>query len=753
MTNSGNLLVHFLTQHFRRVILKKIRKFAILVTTTALSLGITTSIGHAQTPIDGLNDRVAIEVHTEKKIEKSAFIKKLKTLFPKQFEFLSDSDFQLSNAHHYPEDDRIRYDLSFQKTVQGKDVFGNVTFVGDDLDIESYYYNPVTTSDALFPAKVSKEEAQKIATNFLNKFKDGKKYQLDKNENIYYSNQLITEPIRYDFSFVQKQNDIPIADQRIYVTVLGNGTITSFYQYTQNVKKATFDNVKLAKSNQSVLEVVKKNLNVNLKYQIQYDNNTGDPSIALVYQPSIQFGINAITGEWQTANGFTKETPKVGKVEVLSSKPLAPKYNGVTIEEAKKIAQELLKIDNEDVKLNISSVHEYENQFGQPFLSIQYSYDWQNRGYGSSIEMNKLTGEIISYNDLKSEVLRELGKLNDKKELKQSEAQVKAIEHLKQWVPSYLHNYAKPISEPHFEKGRGIYHFTFPRVVNGIVVEGSQINVSVYTDGSLNSLYVSHQEFEYWPSVKNVISSEAAKKLFIDALSLNLQYVKLDQLKENHYNLVYTLNFNQNQFSYLDAATGKWVSFYGHTELPKVTHPTAEEELNYLIQNRILEIKDAKTFNADQSISNGEALRVLVKSLSYFYEYEMLDTEITTQTYNNIDKKHPLYSVVEQAVRIGILNPDEEFNPDAKLTREQLAVWYVRALGLELAAKNYDIYKLSLNDAHLIQSKSVGYIALANVLQLLPVEKNQFNPKLEVTYANLATSIFPLAHVIHENRR
>ncbi|WP_449445705.1 YcdB/YcdC domain-containing protein [Ureibacillus acetophenoni] len=729
------------------------RKFAILVTTTALSLGISTTIGHAQSPIDGQNDRVAIEVHTEKNVEKSEFIKKLKALFPKQFDFLSDSDFQLSNAHHYPEDNRIRYDLSFQKTVQGKDVFGNVTFVGNDLDIESYYYNPITTSEALFPAKVSKEEAQKLATNFLNKITDDKKYQLDTNENIYYTNQLITEPIRYDFSFVQKQNDIRIADQRIYVTVLGNGTITSFYQFTQNAKKATFDDAKLAKSAQTVLDTVKKNLNAQLKYQIQYDYNTGEPSISLVYQPSIQFGINAITGEWQTINGFTKEAPMVGKLEVLTSKPLAPIYNGVTVEQAKKIAEDLLKIDSEDVKLNISSVHEYENQFGQPFLSIQYSYDWEFGGYGSSIEMNKLTGEIISYNDLKNEVLREIGKTKDKKVLTQNEAQAKAIEHLKQWVPSYLHNYAKPISEPQFEKARGIYHFTFPRVVNGIIVEGSQISVSVYGDGSLYSLYVNHQEFENWPSAKDVISSEAAKKLLIDHLTLDLQYIKIDDLKENHYNLVYTLNYNQNQFSYLDATTGKWVSYYGFAELPKITHPTAEEELNYLIQNRILEIKDAKTFNADQSISNGDAVRILVKSLSYFYEYEMLDMEITTQTFKNIDKKHPLYSVVEQAVRIGILNPDEEFNPDAKLTREQLAVWYVRALGLELAAKNYDIYKLNLNDAHLIQDKNIGYIALSNALKLLPVDNNQFIPKLEVTYANIASSIFPLAHIIHENRR
>lgn len=743
--------------NFRRVILNKMKKFAILVTSTALSLGISTSIVQAQSPIDTQKDRIAIEVHSdETNVSKSELIKKLKAVFPDQFNFLSENDFQLSNAHHYPDDERIRYDLSFHKLVNGKDVYGSVTFVGESLDIESFYYSPVTTAESLFPAKVSREEAEKIATDFLSKLPNGKNFELNPlyTNFYYYSNQLITEPIRYEFSFVLKENNIPIADQQIYVTVLGNGDITQFYQYMQNTKKTTFDDVKLVKSSQEILNKVKNNLSVNLKYQINYDYRTGAETLSLVYQPTINTGINALTSEWQTANGFSKDAPKVGKVEPITNKPLTPKYNGITIDQAKKIASELLKIDSDKVKLNISSVHEYENELGHPFLSINYSYDWDFGGYGSSIEMNKLTGEIISYHDLKDEVLRQLGEPNNKEEITKSDAQTKAIEYLKQWVPSYLHTYGNPIVEPIIEQGRGIYHFTFPRIVNGIIVEGSQISVSLYKDGSLASLYVHHREFENWPSTKDVISSETALKKFTDALSLNLQYRKLDDPKATHYHLMYTPTFNNNAFSYLDATTGSWNSLYGDIDLPHVSHPTAEDELNYLIQNRIIDVKDEKNFNADQSITNGEALRVLVKSLSYFYEYDLVETEILTQTYENIDKKHPLYSVVEQAVRIGILDPTEEFNPGSLLTKEQLAVWYVRALGLDLAAKNYDIYKIDLVDTNKIQQKYLGYVALANALQLLEVENsNQFIPQLEVSYANLATSIFPLAHLIHENRR
>lgn len=732
------------------------RKFGILVTSTALTLGIATSIGHAQSPYEVQNEKVAIEVqNNEVEISKNVLIQKLKSVFPKQFDFLANSDFQLGNAHHYPDDDRIRYDLSFHKTVKGKDVYGSVTFVGDELEIENFYFEPIDTSEALFPAKVSKEDARKIATDFLKNFPDGKNYEIDET-NVgyhYYSNQLITEPIRYEFSFVKKHNDIPISNQRVYVTVLGNGEITQLYRDSQTSSKATYANSNLVKSEQTILDKVKKNLSVSLKYQINYNYITGEESVALVYHPSINYnGLNAITGEWQTTNGFTKEAPKVAKIEKLTSKPLSPKYNGITIQEAKKIAQNLLKIDSDKVELKIDSVHEYENNSGQPFLSIQYSYNWEYGGYGSTIEMNKKTGEIVSYHDMRGDVLRELGENTNKDPLSKKEALNKAIEHVKNMIPSYIHDYAKPIDEPYLEKGRGIYNFAFPRVVNGIIVEGNQISVSVGPDGSLYSLYVNHLDRDNWPSTKNIITSENAKNQFINALSLNLQYMKLDP-EATHYELIYSPVYNESQFSYLDAITGKWSSILGESDQPVVTHPSAEEELNFLIQNKILEVKDSNSFNADTSITNGEALKIIVKSLSHFYVYDTVELEKSVQTFDNIGPKHKLYTVVEQAVRMGILDSEDSFNPDSNLTKEQLAVWYIRTLGLELAAKNYDIYKSNLLDLGDTKSEYIGYITLSYSLKLISAENNQFKPKSEVTYADIATSIFTLARSIHHNKR
>ena len=100
-------------------------------------------------------------------------------------------------------------------------------------------------------------------------------------------------------------------------------------------------------------------------------------------------------------------------------------------------------------------------------------YQYANGGSGTNLEINKNTGEIIQYYDVKSQVLEEIGEKPEKgNALTQKEALTQAIKYVKEWVPSYLHDYAMPVEEPYFEERQGTYQFSFPRIVNGIVVIG-----------------------------------------------------------------------------------------------------------------------------------------------------------------------------------------------------------------------------------------------------------------------------------------
>lgn len=739
--------------------MRNLKKLGILTLPTVMSLGIiapavgATTFAKEQTEQEQVQIQVA---QVKSAVTKNDLIKKFKEFFPDQFKFLNDSDFSMDSSHYFPDDGVIRYNLSFHKNIKGKQVDGDIGFRGEDLEIEHYYYEPANKADALFPAKVTKEEAKKVALEFLNKFSRGNEYKLNTNFNYYMGNQTITEPIRYSFSFVRTENQIPISDQNVQVTVLGNGEVVEFYRDSQNDGEPTYDDVKKILNQNEIVKKVKENLSVNLEYQIEFGYKPGDRQVNLVYRPTIgTLGVHALSGEWQTINGFTPTLPKVKEIELLTAKPMAPKQTNFSVEEAKAFAEKLLAVDSDKVRLSIESIDERKNDNGQEVISIQYMYEYRNGGQGTELVLDKQTGEIIQYHDIKSEVLTQVGKETESdKQLSNKEALNQAIKYLKEFSPSYLHHYAKPIEETPRKDGLDQITFSFPRVVDGILVSGDQISVRMLTDGSLLGINVDYQNIKNWPSSKEIISKEEATSKFLEQLSLDLGYVKEGNAKEdnNHYHLVYTPVFNKNPLSFLDANTGEWKALYEAENRPAVSHPSAEEELNFLIQAGILDVKDVNTFDADAPITKGEAIEVIMKSLTRFYDDYYSEQENISQSFENIKPGHPLYQVIERAVTMKILDSEKAtFDLNAPLTKEELAVWYVRALNLELAAKNSSIYMLNFTDAKEVQAKYTGYVALANSLGLVTDSNNYFQPKQKVTYAQLAVSTFRLAHEVYDN--
>ena len=119
-----------------------------------------------------------------------------------------------------------------------------------------------------------------------------------------------------------------------------------------------------------------------------------------------------------------------------------------------------------------------------------------------------------------------------------------------------------------------------------------------------------------------------------------------------------------------------------------------------------------------------------MNSLTYFYDgYYFNEKENMNQTFENIGPKHPLYQAIERAVETGIIKPNNKsFDFDSPITREELAVWYIRVLGLEQAAKHSGIYKLDVADANKVQIEYTGYVALATSLGLLKTDQNHFRP-------------------------
>lgn len=730
------------------------KKAGVLFTSAALGFTVFASAASAQSTL--IEQQKPMQVHitsTESSVTKEDLIKKFKEIFPNKFNAIKNKDFQMNSVQYYMEDGVERFELSFNKVINGKPIYGSATFVGSQLDLENFYYSPANTSSALFPAKVSKEEAKKIALSLVKRFSDYSEYQLDENAINYYPQQLLTEPIRYSFSFIRTKNGYPIADQRMEVTVLGNGDVVNLYKGASDNGKFTFDAVSSKKPESDILKQITDTLDVRLQYQIDYDYINGKRNVRLVYSPNIKsLAVHAISGKWQLVDGTLVESYKQQSVQPLVEAPLPAKQPNLTKQQAKELAQSLLAINSDQVKLVIHSVDEVKSYNGQEVYSINYMYESGNAGHGGGLEINKKTGEVVQYYDMRDD-LNPAANTSSKTPLPKEEALNKAIQYLQQWSPSYLQHYAKPIDEPYVDKTRGYTMFTFPRIVNGILVEGDMISVGIKADGSLGNLSIGYQEVE-WPSLEGVITKEQAAKAYVDQLSTKLEYARDIINNERHYDLLYRPVFNNDSYSTLDAKSGQWLSLFGSEKITTVVkHPRAEAELNYLIGANILQVKEPETFNADASITQGEALSVVLKSISHFYEeYYSPVTEETREPIGNIEPSNPLYAVVERAVQFGILDDSATgFDAKAPLSRQELAKWYIRALNLEQAAEQHHIYKLNFDDANQVGKTYIGYVALADALKILPAEKNNFKPTADVSYADIAIATIKFAREMNEN--
>jgi len=736
--------------------LGRFKKLGIILTSTAFSVGVLSPMAQASANVKEPQERVAIQIaSTETKVTKSKLIKQLNTLFPGKFNFVTEKDFSMGQGHYFNDDKTVRYDLSFHKVINNKDVYGGFTFKGEDLELENFYYQPVNIADALYPVKYSESEAKKFAQDFLKKLPNTANYKLREdniNGNFNFSRPL-SEPITYSFSYSPTHNGVPLSNQFIDITVLANGEVTSMYRNTESTSKATFDSLDQKKKESDILAQIRENVSIDLRYMIDYNYQTGESIAKLVYTPPTSFsGVHAINGQWQTMHGFTSQVPKTKAVEKLASQPLEPRKKGITLAEVEELAKSFLKVDSDKVKLQLNSVDERENENGETIYSVNYIYESGNRGYGSSFEVNKATGEIISYWDVRREFNEKDGKVEP---ISKEAALAKAIDYLKEWAPSYIHNYSKPIEDTVYDKQGEQYNFSFPRIVNGIAVVGDEISVGISADGKLSALNVSNRKVDNWPSVNKAVSADKAKATFSKGLKLELQYAKQDGEDNHHYDLVYSPVYNGSLFNSIDATTGEWLQKVDDSkEKPAISHPTAGGELTYLLHQNVLEVKDPAHFNADTAVTKGEALKILVKSLTYGYDYSPYGKDDDTQSFNNIDKKHPLYSIVEQAVRMGILQPSNQFAVDTTLTRQELAEWLVRVLNLGSAAKHSDIYKLNFADASSIDKAYAGYIALASAMGLIDAQQNKkFNATEKVTYADLAISTVRLAKAINEENR
>ena len=152
------------------------------------------------------------------------------------------------------------------------------------------------------------------------------------------------------------------------------------------------------------------------------------------------------------------------------------------------------------------------------------------------------------------------------------------------------------------------------------------------------------------------------------------------------------------------------------------------------------------TMRPDNAITGCEALVFL----SRFYELSSREKEFITADYGT-KAKASLSSSLQWAVpevsvclAAGIITENElkTANLSQKIEKQQLAVYLVRALGLEEEAKKKDGAELNFTDKASINASYLGHISVLVDIGIIQGDTtNQFTPKVTVTRAMAATMV------------
>lgn len=123
--------------------------------------------------------------------------------------------------------------------------------------------------------------------------------------------------------------------------------------------------------------------------------------------------------------------------------------------------------------------------------------------------------------------------------------------------------------------------------------------------------------------------------------------------------------------------------------------------------------------------------------------------EAGTSPFTDVSPSHWSTVWVEAAAKAGIVKGEAgKFRPDAEVTREQMTVMLIRAMGLEQQALELETAAVSkglaFKDQASISAYAKAYVALSSQYKLIQGEQGAFNAKKSSTRAEAATVIYRL---------
>jgi hypothetical protein len=491
-------------------------------------------------------------------------------------------------------------------------------------------------------------------------------------------------------------------------------------------------------------------------------NGEKERPVLLVYDAPYagRYGVDALSGEvialdpyyYPMAKGDLAGAEGLHAADEVIEVPLTPAEEAEVKEMAGFLSQEeaLAKVQAAVQvpagfrleNASLSKNWEYPSQRQWTFNWALTSTDAGAKSGYLNVSIDARTGELISFNRYIFDPAEE----KKEQEIKYSREQAKKLASgfIAKIQPDRFATCAEEPEEPVIpfmeEKIPEVrsYSFRWARIVNDIPFpqQGFWVTVDAVT-GEITSYRMTWADLSF-PVPEGLLGQDKANQALLARSPLTLEYVTVPGLDfrsgtdKPPVRLVYRLRGAVGVRRF-DAKSGAALDWNGNplpegklAPLSDVAGHPAEGDIQLLAERQIVTGAPDGKFHPDEPSTQADYLAMLLRATGFRPQGQ--------------DWKGSWYEPYErEARRRGLLKGDEVFAADQPISREQAAVWTVRALNQDRVASLSGIWQVPAKDAAIIRYQ--GHVALYLGQDLDPDRQELFRPDAPLTRAQAAQGI------------
>lgn len=538
----------------------------------------------------------------------------------------------------------------------------------------------------------------------------------------------------FGFKLQRYENGYPVIGDwgAIYISPDSSKITSMHLNYTQGLK---FEDASALISREEAINSFNQSFGMELCYSAQYQDR--EKTAVLEYIPRVEYNqyisaVNAgVVEQKQNDDAFFRDSAgDMGAAENSKSlysgggggltktelKELEKIEGLMSSDEAEKLlrANDLLPLTDDYTLTRQYLSRDYYDQ-NLYTLSMSFSHEDENKYSRFNATINAATGEILSFN-------KSGGKSGENK-LSRPQAAETAEKAVKKLAQSHFGSNPDFIAdETQSDDTSGTFYYT--RYVNGIRYSGNRIFINIdLTDGTITSYSMDFDNIAFPSADGTLTPDEACGKLF-EQIDYSVYYLPAEANKSGCEALLVYASDDDNMI--LDAFSGELKYRNETSEIGSYTDIDghyAQEAINELARFGIG--FEGESFLPDSQITQAEFTTLL--NAAFVDIQPIVIGKAVDYTY-----------VYNRAENAGIIKEDE-YSPDAPLTRDRAAVMMIRALGLEEAASLSGIFVPLFSDV----TENIGYTSILSAMGVISGdESGKFNPDMTLTRADAAIMLY-----------